>query len=110
MSLAQRFTKFRAWFWKTFHTVDPTDTWTGPDKVAHFVLFGCFPAYVIGYQTQSIWFGFAIGAAFGLFKELMDDRIKHKVFGRKDLIVTWAGAAVGTGMAHLHWLLWNIPT
>lgn len=77
------------------------DTWTGPDKVAHFTILGLLPAYVIGYQTGNPWMGLGAGMLVGVFKEIVD-AIGHRSATFKDMVVTWAGAAAGALVSYIH--------
>jgi uncharacterized protein YfiM (DUF2279 family) len=69
------------------------DSWTGADKVGHFVVFGMIPSQIVTIHTGNKWYGFATGVGIGALKELSDSRT-HKASG-KDFVVTAIGAAVG---------------
>jgi hypothetical protein len=69
------------------------DTWTGPDKILHFG-GGAVIGGVVTAVTKHPEYGFLAGCAVGIGKEVAD-----KVFSQKDMLVTCAGAALGSWAA-----------
>lgn len=80
------------------------DDWDGDDKQLHFVAGGL--AGLAGYATHDIvspesrerdkfLTGWLMGTSVGLAKEIFDE-VRYGGFSYKDLVVTSAGAAVGS--------------
>lgn len=85
----------------TIASAAQADSWTGTDKTLHFG-GGAAVGIAVTLATDKPAYGIAAGAAVGLAKELYDTQHRDiHTPSVKDLLVTVAGAAVGSYATHL---------